>query len=73
MRLVDPEENTDVLNRYGNTGASANSKAAAILAGRQAECSATIRMSGLTTYRPKVQKCRLDDVSYDLSFDAISF
>ena len=37
MRLVDPEENTDVLNRYGNTGASANSKVAAILAERQAE------------------------------------
>ena len=37
MRLVDPEEDTEVLNRYGNTGVSANSKVAAILAGRQAE------------------------------------
>ena len=37
MRLVDPEENTDVLNRYGNTGVSANSKVAKILAERQAE------------------------------------
>ena len=37
MRLVDPEEDTEVLNRYGNMGASANSKVAAILAERQAE------------------------------------
>lgn len=37
MRLVDPAEDTDVLNRYGNTGVSANSKVAAILAERQAE------------------------------------
>ena len=37
MRLVDPEENTDVLNRYGNSGVSANSKVAAILAEKQAE------------------------------------
>ena len=37
MRLVDPEEDTDVLNRYGDTGVSANSKVAAILAEKQAE------------------------------------
>ena len=37
MRLVHPEENTDVLNRYGNTVASANSKVTEILAERQAE------------------------------------
>ena len=37
MRLVNPEENTDVLNRYGNTGVSTNSKVAAILAERRAE------------------------------------
>ena len=37
MRLVDPEKDTEVLNRYGNTGVSANSKVAAILAERRAE------------------------------------
>ena len=37
MRLVDPEENTDVLNRYGITGVSTNSKVAKILTERQAE------------------------------------
>ena len=37
MRLVNPEENTGVLNRYGNTGVSANSKVTEILAERQAE------------------------------------
>ena len=37
MRFVHPEENTDVLSRYGNTGLASNSKVAAILAERQAE------------------------------------
>ena len=37
MRLVDPEKDIDILNRYGNTGVSTNSKVAAILAERQAE------------------------------------
>ena len=37
MRLVDPEENTEVLNRHGITGVSVNPQVAAILAERQAE------------------------------------